>query len=454
MTPGPLNRRTVLRGAGAVLALPVLEAMLPGRGLITRTAAAAARGAALADVPARMVVVFVPNGVEPSAWPGSALDALQPHAGHFTLMRGLAHRNAAALGDGPGDHARSAACFLTGVHPKKTSGGDITAGVSVDQLAARRLGGRTRLDSLELGGEPTMRAGDCDSGYSCAYSANISWRGPHTPSGKDHDPRRAFERLFADGPPGEQAGARARRLALRTSILDALGGQAKALQQGLGTDDRRKLDEYLEGIRALERRVQASERASGSGGTAGAPDTPDPTLDHEPAGYAERIDLLADIAVTAIAQDRTRIVTLMLANEGSNRSYADAGVSDGHHEVSHHGNDPGKRAKFAAINRWQAARFARMLERLRARQEAGDTLLGRTLVLYGGAIGDGNLHNHDDLPVILAGGQALGVRLGAEHVSAPGTPLCNLFAGMLDAMGAPADRFGDSTATLPLRTRA
>ena len=452
MTAGPLHRRTVLRGAGAVLALPFLEAMLPGRGLVTRTAAAAARSAALADVPARMVFVFVPNGVEPTAWPGSALDALQPHAGHFTLMRGLAHRNAAALGDGPGDHTRSAACFLTGVHPKKTSGGDITAGVSVDQLAARRLGGRTRLDSLELGGEPTMRAGDCDSGYSCAYSANISWRGPHTPSGKDHDPRRAFERLFADGPSGEQADARARRMALRTSILDALGGQAKALQQGLGTDDRRKLDEYLEGIRALERRVQASELAAGADGSAAG--APDDALDRDPKGYAERIDLLADIAVTAIAQDRTRIVTLMLANEGSNRSYADVGVPDGHHEVSHHGNDPAKSAKFAAINRWQAARFARMLERLRARQEAGDTLLGRTLVLYGGAIGDGNRHNHDDLPVILAGGQALGVRLGAEHASPPGTPLCNLFAGMLDTVGAPVDRFGDSTAALTLRTKA
>ena len=442
----PLHRRTVLRGAGAVLALPFLDAMLPGRGLVTRTAAAAARNAMLADAPARMMFVFVPNGVEPTAWPGSALEALAPHAGHFSLMRGLSHRNAAALGDGPGDHARSAACFLTGVHPKKTSGGDITAGVSVDQVAARRLSGRTRLDSLELGGEPTMRAGDCDSGYSCAYSANISWRGPHTPSGKDHEPRRAFERLFADGPAGEQADARARRLALRRSILDALGGQASALRDELGTDDRRKLDEYLEGVRALERRVEASER------TRGPADAGDAALDRDPKDYAERLDLLADLAVTALAQDRTRIVTLMLANEGSNRPYKDIGVSEGHHEVSHHGNDPGKSAKFAAINRWQAERFARLLARLRARQEAGGTLLGRTAVLYGGAIGDGNRHNHDDLPVILAGGGDLGVRHQSVRESPAGTPLCNLVLSMLDLVGAPADRFGDSAGRLALRS--
>ena len=173
-------------------------------------------------------------------------------------------------------------------------------------------------------------------------------------------------------------------------------------------------------------------------------------LDRDPKDYAERIDLLADIAVTALSQDRTRIVTLMLANEGSNRPYKDIGVNDGHHEVSHHGNDPAKSAKFAAINRWQAARFGRLLERMRAREEAGATLLDRTMVLYGGAIGDGNRHNHDDLPVVLAGGQALGVRLGAEHASPAGTPLCNLFVSMLGTAGAPVDRFGDSTGALNL----
>ena len=443
----PLGRRTVLRGAGAALALPFLDAMLPGGGLLTRTAAAAARPAAMAEAPARLLFVFVPNGVEPSAWPGSALEALGPHAGQFTVMRGLCHRNAAALGDGPGDHARSAACFLTGVHPRKTSGGDITAGVSVDQLAARRLAGRTRLESIELGGEPTMRAGDCDSGYSCAYSANISWRGPHTPSGKEHDPRRAFEALFGDGPADEDAAARARRIALRRSILDALGGQARTLSGRLGSDDRRKLDEYLEGVRALERRIESMERTAGRGVDAAE----SAALDRDPKDYAARIDLLAEITALAFAQDRTRVATLMLANEGSNRAYPDVGVTDGHHEVSHHGNDPSKLGKFASINRWQGVRFAALLAALRRRQEAtGGAVLDRTLVLYGGAIGDGNRHNHDDLPVILAGGAGLGVRHAAERSAAPGTPLCNLYLGMLAAAGIPAGRFGDSTGELAL----
>jgi hypothetical protein len=442
-----LHRRTVLRGAGAVLALPFLDAMLPGRGLVTRTASAAAARLAAADAaPVRMLFVFIPNGVEPGAWPGCALHALGGRAADVTVMRGLCHRNAEALGDGPGDHARSAACFLTGVHPKKTSGGDITAGVSVDQVAARRLSGRTRLDSIELGGEPTMRAGDCDSGYSCAYSANISWRGPHTPSGKEHDPRRAFELLFRDGPAGEDAAARARRLALRRSILDALRGQAHDLAGRLGTDDRRKLDEYLESVRAIERKVESMERA----GTAGPGADDERRLAADPTGYAQRIELLGEIAALAFEQDRTRVATLMLANEGSNRAYQDAGVTDGHHEVSHHGNDAAKLAKFTAINRWQGERFARILDALAARRDAEGSVLDRTMVVYGAAITDGNRHNHDDLPVVLAGGRGLGIAHGPERVAPAGTPLCNLYVGMLRRAGVAVDRFGDSTGELPV----
>jgi hypothetical protein len=442
---GTFHRRTVLRGAGAVLALPFLEAMLPGRGLVTRTASAAAARLAAADMPVRMLFVFVPNGVETSSWPGSAMEALGAHAADVTVMRGLCHRNAAALGDGPGDHARSAACFLTGVHPKKTSGGDITAGISVDQLAARRLSGRTRLDSIELGGEPTMRAGDCDSGYSCAYSANISWRGPHTPSGKEHDPRRAFELLFRDGPAGEDAAARARRIALRKSILDAMGAQARSLGAQVGTDDRRKLDEYLEGVRALERRIEAIERSAAAG-----PVADESRYAAEPGDYAARIDLLADIAALAFEQDRTRVATLMLANEGSNRAYPDIDVAEGHHEVSHHGNDPAKSGKFAAINRWQGVRLAKLLDALKRRPEGTGSVLDRTMVLYGAAITDGNRHDHDDLPLILAGGRGLGIRHAPERRAAEGTPLCNLYLGMLRTAGAQADRFGDSTAEMPV----
>ena len=454
-----LSRRTVLRGAGAALALPLLEAMIPSRSFIRSAAAAAgaATSGAAAVAPARMMFVFLPNGVEPTAWSQALSSVLAPHAGVASVMRGLCHRNAEAQLDGPGDHARSAACFLTGVHPKKTSGGDITAGVSVDQVAARAFSGRTKFESLELGGEATMTAGNCDSGYSCAYSANISWRGPHTPSGKDHDPRVLFERLFALGPSHEDAQARTRRMALRKSILDALAPSTAALRERVGVNDRRKLDEYLDGVRDLERRIESAEKFENS-----------PTGAHEgvvipkgsPPTYTARIDLLSDLAVLALQTDRTRVVTLMLANEGSNRSFPELGVADGHHEVSHHGDQADKKEKFAKINRWQVERFARLLAKLRETQADGEPLLDHTMLLFGAAITDGNRHNHDDLPVVLAGGRALGVthtpttsasgEVLGERIATSGTPLCNLYVSMLNKVGVRSDRFGDSTGALAL----
>ena len=443
-----LSRRTLLRGAGTALALPLLEAMIPGRSFLSRAAHAAVGALApLAEPPARMLFVFLPNGVEPTTWATALGSALAPHAGHYSVMRGLCHRNAEAQLDGPGDHARSAACFLTGVHPKKTSGGDITAGVSVDQVAAQALAGRTRFDSLELGGEATMTAGDCDSGYSCAYSANISWRGPHTPSGKEHDPRRLFERLFSVGPVGESTEARERRIALRKSVLDALGPATTSLRERLGTTDRRKIDEYLDGIRDVERRIEAAERFARdpSGASLGV------TIpEGDPTTHTQRIDLLADLATLALRTDRTRIVTLMLANEGSNRSYPEIGVAEGHHEVSHYGEDATKRAKFAKINEWHAQRLARLLAALRTTEADGAPLLDRTMLLFGGAIADGNRHNHDDLPIVLGGGGALGITHSGERTAPPGTPLCNLYLSMLDRVGVKTARLGDSTGSLPL----
>lgn len=442
---GPIARRSVLRAAGAVIALPMLEAMLPGRCLWTRTAAAATR-ATLAVPPARMMFVFLPNGVDIPSWPGSATAALADHAGKYSVLRNLCHRNAEALGDGAGDHARSAACFLTGAHPSKTSGGDISVGISVDQAAAAHLNGSTRLDSLELGGEPGMTAGDCDSGYSCAYSANISWRGPHTPNGKEDDPRRVFDMLFSTGPEGETAAMRAQRMHLRTSILDAVRGQAAALSSRVGVSDRRKLDEYLEGVRALERRMQSLARdAQGGTPTHVAPPA-------SPTDYRERITLLTDMAVLGLQLDQTRIVTLMLANEGSNRSYTDIGVKDGHHDVSHHADDQSKRDKYAAINRWQGERLAHLLTKLQAADESGASLLDHTMVVYGGAISDGNRHNHDDLPIILAGGAARGVKHAPVQTAAAGTPLCNLYLAMLQNMNVPVNRFGDSTQAMALNS--
>ena len=449
-----LSRRTLLRAAGAMIALPVLEAMLPGRTLWTRTAAAATR-TALATPPARMVFVFLPNGVDPAAWPGSAIASLSNHAGRFSVMRNLCHRNAEALGDGPGDHPRSGACFLTGAHPLKTSGGDISAGISVDQVAAAQLAGTTRMESLELGGEPGMSAGSCDSGYSCAYSGNISWRGAHSPNAKEDDPRRVFDRLFSQGPEGESSAAREARLRMRSSILDAVGSQAAALNTKLSTNDRRKLDEYLDGIRSIERRIETMERApaSGSEKTADAAfNTMTPP--GEPADFRERITLLSDLAVLGLQMDQTRVVTLMLANEGSNRAYPDIGVNDGHHDVSHHGNDASKLKKFAAINGWQGERLAHLLTKMQAVDEHGQSVLDHTMVVYGGAIADGNRHNHDDLPVIFAGGSALGIQHAPQRTFATGTPLCNLYLSMLGKMHVKADRFGDSTGILALDSTA
>ena len=450
----PLSRRTVLRGAGAVLALPLLEAMIPTHSFLKSAAAAlvnapvAGAAGAAAGAPARMMFVFLPNGVEPTMWSQTLRSVLADHAGHYSVMRGLCHRNAEAQLDGPGDHARSAACFLTGVHPKKTSGGDITAGVSVDQVAARALSGRTQFDSLELGGESTMTAGDCDSGYSCAYSANISWRGAQTPSGKDHDPRVLFERLFSVGSPGssrEDSQARQRRIALRRSILDALSPSTAALRARVGESDRRKIDEYMDGLRELEKRIEMAERfakapSSAHGGIVM------PT--GSPPDYTARIDLLADLAALALQTDRTRVITLMLANEGSNRSFPELGVADGHHEVSHHGEQAEKKEKFAKINRWQVERFARLITKLRATEVDGAPLLDSTMLLFGGAIADGNRHNHDDLPIVLAGGRSLGINHFGEHIARAGTPLCNLYVSMLNRVGVPSERFGDSTGTL------
>lgn len=430
-----------------MIALPVLEAMLPGRTLWTRTASAAMRSS-LATPPARMVFVFLPNGVDPAAWPGSAVASLSNHAGKFSVMRNLCHRNAEALGDGPGDHARSSACFLTGAHPLKTSGGDISVGISVDQVAAAQLAGTTRMESLELGGEPAMTAGSCDSGYSCAYSANISWRGAHSPNAKEDDPRRVFERLFSRGPEGESSSAREARLKMRSSILDAVRGQASALNSKLSTNDRRKLDEYLEGIRSIERRIEMMGREDASNSSKASIAAIMPPS--EPADYRERITLLSDLAVLGLQMDQTRIVTLMLANEGSNRAYPDIGVADGHHDVSHHGNDESKIKKFAAINVWQGERLAHLLTKMQSVDENGQNVLDHTMVLYGGAIADGNRHNHDDLPVIFAGGSALGIQHAPERTFATGTPLCNLYLSMLAKMNVKADRFGDSSGSLAL----
>jgi len=448
-----VHRRTMLRGIGATIALPWLEAMLP-RGI--GSAALAATTHALApDRTTRSVFVFFPNGVNPATWrptaaangawiPSTSLQPLKAFERSITIHTGLRHRHADANGDGPGDHARSAACFLTGMQPRKTAGDDIRAGKSIDQAMADALGtaGKaTRLRSLEIGTEPAMTAGNCDSGYSCAYSANISWRSESLPNGKETDPRSAFERLFGrSNMSPEEAAAQVKS---RRSVLDGAAAQAKRLAGIVGRSDRERLDEYLSAVRDLERQIDSNALAE--------IDSKDlPEFEGGPMDLARRTDLLSQVLVLALQTDSTRVVTFMLANEGSNRPYHEIGVSQGHHDVSHHGNDAAKMDAFTRINTFQSERLAALLTALSKAREGGRSLLDTTLVLYGSAITDGNAHNHNDLPILIAGGSARGHRGGRIVEHAPNTPLCNLHLGMAAAAGAPLSAFGDSTGTIAI----
>ncbi|MFM7261802.1 MAG: DUF1552 domain-containing protein [bacterium] len=372
-----LDRRTVLRGLGATIALPMLDAMLP-RGIVRAASAALPSVAGAAAAPMRVAYVFFPNGVEIDAWmpgvdaagrwiPSVSLAPLAEFQRDIAVYRGLRHRNAEANGDGPGDHARSAACFLTGAQPRKTAGDDIRAGRSIDQAIADDFANAssqetaaprpraTRLRSLELGSEPAMTAGNCDSGYSCAYSANISWKSENLPNGKETDPRAAFERIF--GRTSESPEESAARLRARRSILDGAVLEAKRIARAVGSEDRARLDEYLDGVRELERRIDGDAVAQLEAGDI-------PELEGGPYDLAQRLDLLGEVLVLAFKTDSTRIATLMLANEGSNRPYREIGVSEGHHDVSHHGGNADKRAHFAAINRFQSERCAAFLRAL------------------------------------------------------------------------------------------
>ncbi|QOJ17840.1 MAG: DUF1552 domain-containing protein [Phycisphaeraceae bacterium] len=455
-----INRRTVLRGVGAAMALPLLEAMTP----LARLAQAAADPLGASGVAGgsqavpRLCYIFFPNGVHYEDWKpiGSGRDytlspLLEPLARHrddMLIISGLAHHNAKALGDGPGDHARSAACFLTGAHPVKTAGADIEAGVSVDQVAARALEGRTRFASLELGCEPAMQSGNCDSGYSCAYSSNISWRTPNTPNLKEINPRLVFERLFMLGDENESPQHRTERIARRRSILDYVRDDARKLERKLGDRDRRKLEEYFDSVRAIETRVEQAERLR---------DDPDaiagfPRPTGTPRDYREHLDLMADLMVLALRLDLTRVCTFMIANEGSNRPFPFLNIADGHHHLSHHGGDGGMVEKIRQINRFQSEAFARVLDKFKQVKDETDpegaSLLDSTMIVWGGAISDGNRHNHDQLPVIVAGGRRCGVELGEHRVLKHETPMCNLHLGMLRRMGLDTPSFGDSNGVL------
>jgi hypothetical protein len=459
LTPKPaceslISRRGFLRGAGIALAIPWMESLVaPWR----RPALAAGAAAATASPPRRMAVLYVPNGMHMPAWQPEEegpLDVLPPTLkplesvkSECMVLSGLALDGGRAHRDGPGDHARAMASFLTGAHPYKTHGKDICAGVSVDQEAAATAAFKTRFASLELGCDDSAQAGDCDSGYSCAYSSNISWRTPNSPLTKETDPRAVFDRLFGPGGAAGHSGAIHRQQ--ERSLLDFVADDARDLQARLSGSDRRKLDEYLYAVRDVERRVAAGRPLAGRG-PADAPRVPKGFVRPEgrPRGFARHVRLLMDMALLAFQTDSTRIITLVFANEGSNRSYPEIDVASGHHELSHHSGDKMKQQAIAKINLFHAGNLAYFLERMRSAGEGGRNLLDHSMVLYGSGLGDGDRHNHDDLPILLAG-RGGGTLKPGRHVRYPfNTPLTNLYVGMLRRMGSPSDKFADSRGEL------
>ncbi len=440
-----ISRRTALKGLGVSIALPILEAMRPGQ--------LRAGSADRADAPLRVAFVYVPNGVHmpdwtPRALAGAGLDLppilepLRAVKDDVLVLSGLTLNPARALGDGGGDHARAMASFLTGRHPRKTDGADLQAGISVDQLAAREVGSSTRFPSLELGCEGGRNAGECDHGYSCAYQSNLSWRGDAMPVAKQINPRLVFDRLLGV-PPGVGPGVdpdRADRR--RKSVLDFVREDARRIGRTLGAPDRRKLDEYLSGLRDVERRIDGARPTVATGGAR----MPRPL--GIPADYREHLRLMADLLALAFQCDLTRVATFVFANDGSNRSYPAIGVPDGHHDLSHHGGDPAKQQRIRTINRFHVEQLAYLLEKLKSIPEGTGSLLDHCLIVYGSGISDGNAHNHEDLPMLVAGRANGTVRPGRHVRYARETPLTNLYVSTLERLGIAVNRFGDSAGPL------
>ena len=446
-----LPRRTFLRGLGVTLALPFLECMLPG---VVKAAAAAPIGGAAR----RLVFMYLPNGMDMENWTPkgagdkfdlpSTLDPLQAVRQQVSVLSGLAHVNARGLGDGAGDHARANACFLTGVHPRKTAGADIQVGASADQIAAMQIGKNTRLPSLELSCETSLRqAGACDSGYACAYQNNISWRNENTPMPPLGDPRLVFERLFsASQEDPDLVAGRALRESCRGSILDVIRGDAKAFQKNLGATDRRKMDEYLTGLRETEVAIEQATKFKAAEAAKPRPAMEKP--EGIPGDFTDHVRLMYDLLALALQTDSTRIATMMVQHEGSNRAYPFIGVTEGHHELSHHGNNTEKKEKIAKINRFHIEQVAYFLGKLQSMKEGFGTVLDNSMIVVGSAIADGNAHQHHDLPVLLCGGGAGSLKPGRHVRYDKETPMTNLYLSLLDRMGAKTDKIGDSTGKL------
>lgn len=444
-----MNRRHFLKGVGACIALPAFSSLVPTR--MMAAAIDASLAATPTGAPLRTAFIFFPNGAIPDRfWPegeGTAfrfnptLAPLEPVRQHLQVLGGLDHANANGGPDGGGDHARGTGVFLTGMRLNKHAT-DVRAGISIDQEIANKIGHLTRLPSLELTCDLNRKSTGCDSGYSCAYQFNVSWKSATTPMPPENNPRLVFERLFGPGAHGERSQYVQSRLVARRSVLDFVMDDAKRMQRRLATSDREKLDQYLTGIREVEARIQRAEQF-------GAPDPAEPTPAGIPASHAEYVDLMYDMLLLAFKTDSTRVATMMLGHDGDNRSFSHMGIPEGHHDLSHHQNNAERIEKVARIDLWYAQRFAAFLQRLEATPDVdGKSLLHNSRILYGSGNADGNRHTHDNLPLVLAGAGG-GALTPGRYVKHGSKPLSNLFVSLAHQAGVrDLARFGDSSGLL------
>ena len=445
----PFNRRLFLRGVGAAIALPAFQSLRPA---VFAAEATSGLATTASGAPLRTAFVFFPNGAIPDAWwpinEGTDFDfsrtlaPLEPLKDCVQVMGGLDHKNAEAGPDGAGDHARGGGTFLTGVRLRK-SATNIQAGISIDQVLARELGHLTRLPSLELTCDAVRKSGACDSGYACAYQFNLSWSSPSTPMTPEANPRLAFERLFGEGPPGERQANALKRRHEQQSVLDFVRDDARAMQRRLNGRDNQKLEQYLTGLREIERRIEKAEALG---------EPRDPGVDAPagvPADYGQYVELMYDLLLLAFQSDSTRIGTLLLAHDGSNRSFDDIGISEGHHDLTHHQNRAEWIEKVGQIDLWYARHFARFLTRLRETTDVdGNSLLNNSMIVYGGGNADANRHTHTNLPIVLAGAGGGTLKPG-RYLKHGGQPVSNLYLSLADRCGLRTlDQFGDSTGRL------
>jgi Protein of unknown function (DUF1552) len=433
-----LPRRTFLRGVGATIALPWLDAMVP-----------AFAAAAQAKAPVRLVFVYTPNGMIMDDWTPKQtgnqfelpriLKPLEPFRDDLLVLTGLHHTNGTIA---PGDHAAASATYLTGVAPKRTTGGDVQLGVSVDQLAAQAIGNRTPLPSLELSCEASRPVGNCDGGFACAYINNLSWRDSTTPVPPEANPRAAFERLFGGFDTHPDPAVRERIKNNRTSMLDAVTRQTQQLLRSLGASDRRKLDEYMTALRDIEQRITRVENQDREV----SPDMMEKPLGI-PAGFVEHARLMNDVLAVALQADITRTATLIYAKEGSSRAYPELGFADAHHPLTHHRNRQELIEKVTQIECHHMEQFAGLVKTLRSMPEGDGTVLDHSMVVYGSSMSDPNRHVHEDVPCVMLGRGDGSVKTG-RHIVYPQTPQTNLWLTLLDRMGVRAEKLGDSDGKL------